>query len=85
MSKILTAEQVLLNVIPKDIKNEGFSYGDVHPVWINRAMIEFAKLHVQEALDNRDRLYETYYAEEIKFTEDNKKFIKKSYPLENIK
>lgn len=52
---------------------------------IHESMIEFAKLHVEAALESRDRLYETYYVEEIKFTESNKEFIKKSYPLENIK
>lgn len=49
------------------------------------ALIKFARIHVQEALESRDRLYETYYAEELKFTDDNKEFIKKSYPLTNIK
>jgi hypothetical protein len=48
-------------------------------------MIEFAKLHVEAALEARDRLYQTYFEEEIKWTEDNLKFIKGSYPLENIK
>ena len=48
-------------------------------------LIEFAKLHVEAALEARDRLYETYYAEELKFTDSNKEFIRKSYPLTNIK
>ena len=52
---------------------------------IETAMIEFAKLHVEAALKARDELYQTYYAEEINWTEDNIKFIKNSYPLENIK
>ena len=51
----------------------------------NQRMIEFASLHVQEALANRDRLYETYYEDEITFSESNKEFIRKSYPLTNIK
>ena len=52
---------------------------------VEKLMIEFAKLHVEAALEARDRLYETYYAEELKFTDSNKEFIRKSYPLTNIK
>jgi hypothetical protein len=52
---------------------------------IRQVMIEFAKMHVEAALKARDELYQTYYAEEINWTEDNIKFIKNSYPLENIK
>jgi hypothetical protein len=52
---------------------------------IRQVMIQFAKLHVEAALKARDELYQTYYAEEINWTEDNIKFIKNSYPLENIK
>ena len=48
------------------------------------AMIEFAKLHVEAALEARDRLYQTHF-NEINWTKENKNFIKKSYPLENIK
>ena len=52
---------------------------------VEKLMIEFAKLHVEAALEARDNLYETYYAEELKFTDSNKEFIRKSYPLTNIK
>jgi hypothetical protein len=52
---------------------------------LSQKLIDFAKLQVEEALANRDRLYETYYADEITFTESNKEFIKNSYPLTNIK
>lgn len=45
----------------------------------------FARRHVEAALKSRDELYETYYSDEINFTNDNKDFIRKSYPLENIK
>lgn len=51
---------------------------------IEEFMIEFAKLHVKQALDARDRLYQTHFPEII-WTEENKKFIQNSYPLTNIK
>jgi len=58
--------------------------------WDEKAIInshiEFAKLHVKKALKARDRLYQTHFDELTTFwTEENKKFIQNSYPLENIK
>jgi hypothetical protein len=50
-----------------------------------KLMIDFARIQVQAALEARDRLYQDYYEEEIKWTEHNIKFIKDSYPLSNIK
>lgn len=49
-------------------------------------LIEFAKIHVEAALEARDRLYQTHFNElKMFWTEQNKKFIKDSYSLENIK
>lgn len=75
MSKIPTAEEFLSVHVRNPDLTQNF----------RRIMIEFAKLHVIAALKSRDELYETYYSDEINFTHDNKDFIRKSYPLENIK
>ena len=75
-----TAEEFLLE------KQKELGYNPL--IDIKRASIclqEFAKLHVKAALEARDELYETYYEEEINWTEDNKRFIRDSYPLSNIK
>jgi hypothetical protein len=78
MSKIPTAVEFVM---------KGHLYVDSNELKNDLALshIEFAKLHVEAALESRDRLYEEYYKEQIVFTEGNKDFIKKSYPLENIK
>ena len=73
---MITAEEL--------IEKSGYDWG-YKEVKLKEMMIEFTKMHVKEALDSRDRLYEAYYADEIKFTKDNKKFIENSYSLENIK
>jgi len=75
-----TAEELIKNIVQFESSIE------VIPIYsLNKIMIEFAKLHVEAALEARDRLYQTYFEEEIKWTEDNLKFIKGSYSLENIK
>jgi len=60
---------------------------DIHDSMYNVSsnVKELIILHVKAALKSRDELYEIYYAEDIEFTEENKDFIRKSYPLENIK
>ena len=74
MSKIPTAEEFLIN------KNmPGFAK---HTVFTDY-MIEFAKLHVKEALQ---KAYENadleYYGDEVCYNKDS---ILNAYPLENIK
>jgi hypothetical protein len=91
MEKLPTAEAFMLSSRISNPVGEMFRLNlsrDCHVKTekdIQQAMIEFAKLHVEAALKARDELYQTYYAEEINWTEDNIKFIKNSYPLENIK
>lgn len=48
-------------------------------------MIEFAKLHVEKALLEADRKAEYEFSEEAWSYIDDKEFIVKSYPLDNIK
>jgi len=79
MGKILTAEEFLIINDDKDFRLS------MSGRYVSEMMIEFAKLQVTAALEARDRLYQTYFAEEINWTEDNVKFIKDSYPLTNIK
>ena len=72
MDKIPTAEEFLNGYID--------DFYEISTENIPNAMIEFTKLHVKAALDKRDLLYQTYYKEEINWTEDNKNFILNSYP-----
>jgi hypothetical protein len=91
MEKIPTVKEFYLKTLFPKTYTESL---DELELWFNTSrhsnqdvamMIQFAKLHVEAALKARDELYQTYYAEEINWTEDNIKFIKNSYPLENIK
>lgn len=82
MSNMPTAEEELNAMFEEtgfDIINK------IQKSMVISSMKLFAELHVIAALKSRDELYETYYSDEINFTNDNKDFIKKSYPLENIK
>jgi len=84
MSKIIpTAEEFLKEYKESKLQQLRDNVGKIKSP--EEALIEFAKLHVEAALEARDNLYETYYAEELKFTDSNKEFIRKSYPLTNIK
>ena len=86
MAQIPTAENVIRSQFCEGEFDEIMDYlnNSIEPS-IKSAMIEFARLQVEKALEARDRLYQTYFAEEINWTEDNIKFIKDSYPLTNIK
>lgn len=75
MSKIPTAEEFLI---------AGNYPNSIYGQELDEALIKFAKIHVEAALEARDRLYQTHF-NEINWTKENKNFIKKSYPLENIK
>jgi len=68
--KILTAKEQLINSVDQS------RYGSD----VEEAMIEFAKLHVQEAL--RLAAEEAYYGSDCQV---NKQNIIKIYPLTNIK
>ena len=101
MNNIPTAEEILINNIHQDIQKGGYSYGDVHPVWINRAMREFAKLHVEAALKtasenvnlkessseeiNTNNISPFITADDNTIWIINKDSILNAYPLENIK
>ena len=93
MSKIPTAEEILIkeNILLKTIEESGnFPLNltrDTHIQTakdIKKAMIEFAKLHVEAALEeaNRKVIVTYYYDEGIRVNKDS---ILNAYPLENIK
>jgi hypothetical protein len=79
MGKLLTAEEFLIINDDKDFRLP------MSGRYVSEMMVAFAKVHVAQALEARDRLYQEYYKEEIKWTEDNIEFVKNSYPLTNIK
>ena len=92
MSKIPTAEEILIkeSILLKTIEeSSNFPLNltrDTHigtAKDIKTAMIEFAKLHVKEALQ---KAYENadleYYGDEVCYNKDS---ILNAYPLENIK
>lgn len=86
MGKIPTAEETFKNIFEK---NECFIDYDISGLrTIEEAMIEFTKLHVEEALKEasegrieKDIYMITEYGESM----DWKSSILNSYPLENIK
>ena len=93
MSKIPTAEEILIkeSILLKTIEESGnFPLNltrDTHigtAKNIKKAMIEFAKLHVEAALKeaNRKVIVTYYYDEGIRVNKDS---ILNAYPLENIK
>jgi len=69
--KIYTAEELLDDMYPC------FEDLDSGNIWVNieNAMIEFAKMHVQAAIDKADGEAPFFYSERIK----------NCYPLTNIK
>jgi len=84
MSKIPTAEEFQKNY-SIEYYDEG-GYQGVEEKEVSNMLIEFTKLHVEAALEARDRLYQTHFDElSTMWTKENIEFIKKSYPLENIK
>ena len=52
----MSANEVLNNNIPSHIREEGFSFGDVKSEHIISAMKEFAKYHVERALEESARI-----------------------------
>ena len=91
MSKIPTAEEILIKerILLKTIEESGnFPLNltrDTHigtAKDIKKAMIEFAKLHVEEALKQAS---EQVYVSDTVFCEIDKDSILNAYPLENIK
>ena len=93
MSKIPTAEEILIkeSILLKTIEESGnFPLNltrDTHigtAKDIKKAMIEFAKLHVEAALKeaNRKVIVTYYYDEGIRVNKDS---ILNAYPLTNIK
>ena len=45
-----TAKEKLLMFIPENIKNEGYSFGDIEEEWILKAMIAYAKQFIDLAV-----------------------------------
>ena len=93
MNKIPTAEEILIkeSILLKTIEESGnFPLNltrDTHigtAKDIKKAMIEFAKLHVEAALEeaNRKVIVTYYYDEGIRVNKDS---ILNAYPLTNIK
>ena len=93
MSKIPTVEEILIkeSILLKTIEESGnFPLNltrDTHIQTakdIKKAMIEFAKLHVEAALEeaNRKVIVTYYYDEGIRVNKDS---ILNAYPLTNIK
>ena len=91
MSKIPTAEEILINesILLKTIEESGnFPLNltrDTHigtAKNIKKAMIEFAKMHVEEALKQAS---EQVYVSDTVFCEIDRDSILNAYPLENIK
>ena len=91
MSKIPTAEEILIKerILLKTIEESGnFPLNltrDTHigtAKNIKKAMIEFAKMHVEEALKQAS---EQVYVSDTVFCEIDRDSILNAYPLENIK
>lgn len=88
MGKIPTAEETFKNVFEK---NECFIDYDISGLrTIEEAMIEFTKLHVEEALKEASENAKTEYIEPDgcatgDYYDINKDSILNSYPTENIK
>ena len=91
MSKIPTAEEILIkeSILLKTIEESGnFPLNltrDTHigtAKNIKKAMIEFAKMHVEEALKQAS---EQVYVSDTVFCEIDRDSILNAYPLENIK
>lgn len=84
----LSAEEVAIKVFPTD-EESGFrfqSFIKTHQSLIKKAMVEFAKLHVEAALkavsENAEIVCDPY---ELGIQWVNTNSILNSYPLENIK
>jgi len=81
---MISAEEYLRINFELEITKDRIGYVQSSDAY--KAMIEFARLHVEAALDARDRLYQTHFDElSMMWTKENKEFIKNSYPLTNIK
>ena len=82
-----TAEVILENEWNKNKNN--YPFNEIYigeKIAINNAMIEFAKYHVEQALEKAYQNSEIIYPEENNFIESiDKESILNSYPLENIK
>jgi hypothetical protein len=76
MEKILTAEEFLSKNIDYNLPQD--CYNDME-----RAMIEFAKLHVEAALKAKIQAMKKYHNDGYSLDEIDA-FTRESYPLENI-
>lgn len=79
----MTAKEFLLKEVPYHIKQEGFSFGDINSKIIEKAMIEFARYHVKEALIVAFEDVPIGGSDNINY--EDVAIIKNRYPLEKIK
>lgn len=84
MKQIPTAEEFAFNIIENDelvdVDNQGFR--DVNQVKLQMKLIEFAKLHVEAALEASASEY--YPKDKENFELITERFLN-AYPLDNIK